>query len=287
MSYLGYSGATANIQKLDTLVFPSAEYYASVGGTLLSISSATSVIISVGGVILEPITDYNIIGSRIYFYQEPPPGSSFFGVSLGKSVDIGVPGDNTVTNAKISQPVSILKGGTGATTADGALVALGGQPTGIQIFKATDSLSVRNQLSLGSAALKTAGTLSNNVLLLSENNKLPVLDGSNLTNLPVTGLGYFQPWQNVTGSRVLGTTYYNTSGKPIQVILQMKTGGVGAGYWVAIIGGVSVPGGGISSSSGDYSGGIHSFIVPIGASYSATIVTQAGSPVMTAWLEMR
>ena len=290
MSYLGYSGSTSNIQKLDTLVFsPGAIYYATVGGSPLLVNSATSVIISVGGVILEPITDYNIVGSRIYFSQEPAPGSSFFGVSLGKSIDIGVPSDNTVTNAKISQAISIAKGGTGATTADGALIALGGQSTGVQIFKAADSVSVRNQLSLGTAALKTAGTLSNNVLLLAENNKLPVLDGSNLTNLPAssTGLGYSQTWQDVLSSRTLGTTYYNATGKPIQVVLQLRTNGGGGGYWVATVGGVSVPGGGIVAGGGDYLGGFHSFIVPVGAGYSATIVAQSGSPQPSAWVELR
>lgn len=32
-----------------------------------------------------------------------------------------------------------------------------------------------------------------------------------------SGLGYGQTWQNVFGSRVAGTTYYNTTGKPIVV----------------------------------------------------------------------
>jgi hypothetical protein len=186
MSYIGYSGATANIQKLDTLVFsPGANYYTMVNGTVVSVNSAASVIISVGGVILEPVTDYNIIGSRIYFSQDPTPGSSFFGVVFGRSIDIGVPGDNTVTNAKISQTISIAKGGTGATTADAALASLGGQAVGISVFKSLDTTTARSQLGLGTAAIKTAGTLTGNVLLLAEDNKLPALNGSNLTNLPV------------------------------------------------------------------------------------------------------
>jgi hypothetical protein len=102
-----------------------------------------------------------------------------------------------------------------------------------------------------------------------------------------SGLGYGQTWQVVTGSRVLGTTYYNTTGKPIQVILQLHTGGGAGGYWVATIGGVTVPGGGITAPGGDYYGGVHSFIVPDGASYSATIVVQAGSPAMSSWVELR
>ena len=186
MSYIGYSGSISNIQKLDTIVFSSGtEYFTKINGTVVAINSAASVIISVGGVILEPVTDYNIIGSKIFFAQEPTPGLSFFGVVFGRSVDIGVPGDNTVTNAKISQTISIAKGGTGATTADAALVALGGQAVGISVFKSLDSTAARTQLGLGSAATRTAGTVAGNVLLLAEDNKLPVLNGANLTNLPV------------------------------------------------------------------------------------------------------
>lgn len=43
-----------------------------------------------------------------------------------------------------------------------------------------------NTLNLGTASTKTAGTLAGNVLLLTEDNKLPSLDGSLLTNLPVS-----------------------------------------------------------------------------------------------------
>lgn len=44
--------------------------------------------------------------------------------------------------------------------------------------------TARTNLGLGDAATKTAGTLTGNVLLLAEDNKLPALDGSLLTNLP-------------------------------------------------------------------------------------------------------
>jgi len=47
--------------------------------------------------------------------------------------------------------------------------------------------SARTNLGLGSAATKTAGTSAGHVLLLAESNKLPVMDGSNLTGLPSTG----------------------------------------------------------------------------------------------------
>ena len=295
MSYIGYSGATANIQKLDTLVFsPGADYYTRVNGTLISINSASSVIISVGGVILEPFTDYNVVSSRIYFAQDPTPGLSFFGISLGKSIDIGVPSDNSVTNSKIAGPVSIAKGGTGASTADSALSSLGGGTVGISVFKSPDATAIRTQLNLGSAAIKNAGTLANNVLLLADNNKLPVLDGSNLTNLPVIGgggtgsIGVGQTWVSVLGSRNLGTSYYNASAQPIMVSVSASGSSTSSpGTIQATCNGVVVGHAFTSAYSGTWvaARGFVSFIVPPAGSYSVSEIG-AGSTI-TVWSELR
>ena len=39
-----------------------------------------------------------------------------------------------------------------------------------------------------------------------------------------SGLGVDQTWQDVTGSRAGATTYTNSSGKPIEVMIQTGTG---------------------------------------------------------------
>ena len=63
---------------------------------------------------------------------------------------------------------------------------------------------------LGTAATKNSGTLAGEVLLLSENNKLPVLDGSLLTNLPTVGGGYSAPSSVTTNSSfTLNNTFNN------------------------------------------------------------------------------
>lgn len=67
-------------------------------------------------------------------------------------------------------------------------------------------------------------------------------------------LGYGQTWQNVTASRALGTTYYNTTGKPITVSISGSAGGLSTSC-----NGVTVGGG------GSYS--ICVFQVPPGGSY--------------------
>ncbi len=46
---------------------------------------------------------------------------------------------------------------------------------------------------------------------------LPAIDGSALTGVGEKGVGVSQTWQDVSGSRSVGTVYQNTSDRPIVV----------------------------------------------------------------------
>jgi len=81
-------------------------------------------------------------------------------------------------------------------------------------------------------------------------------------------LGYNQTWQVVTGSRALSTTYYNTTGKPIYVLIDGLSGAIG----FVVNGNTGLSGGGANN---------YSFIVPINNSYSVT----AGG--LNRWSELR
>lgn len=81
-------------------------------------------------------------------------------------------------------------------------------------------------------------------------------------------LGYGQTWQNLTGSRALSTTYYNTTGKPIQLSISLTS----AVYIVPTIGGVSL---------GNMAWLTEAVVQP-GQSYS---VTSAGA--ISTWSELR
>lgn len=96
-------------------------------------------------------------------------------------------------------------------------------------------------------------------------------------------LGFGQLWQNVSASRAFGTTYYNTTGKPIAVSVGTQ-GGVGAATSVTLtIGGVTTAVSNIAAVSGAYSNPFVFGIVPPGASYSVA-VGGSGSP---SWIELR
>ena len=97
----------------------------------------------------------------------------------------------------------------------------------------------------------------------------------------MSSLGYGQTWQDVTASRVLGTTYYNTTGKPIMV--NVSTNATASGFATATINGITLKG-----SVGNTGGGWYPyicFVSPNGASYSCS--NSAGAPTINGWAELR
>jgi hypothetical protein len=90
----------------------------------------------------------------------------------------------------------------------------------------------------------------------------------------MSSLGYGQTWQDVSGSRVLGTTYYNTTGKPILVAVNTASGA----QMTLSVGGVIV--GKYSQSTGGIASQLFA-AVPSGASYVA-----AGG-IIGNWAELR
>jgi len=84
-----------------------------------------------------------------------------------------------------------------------------------------------------------------------------------------SGMGYGQTWKSIT--RVLGTTYYNTKGKPIAIVIN---NGSGSTNTTPTINGVALP--------PNYNYAWTTFIVPVGGNYSVAS-TQPGGQV---WAEL-
>jgi len=100
----------------------------------------------------------------------------------------------------------------------------------------------------------------------------------------MSSLGYGQTWQNVAGSRAFATTYYNTTGKPIELKIKPTGSGTSLTISASINGAASFPIGQCDLPSG-VANAIGGLIVPAGASYS---ITQAGgSGVVGQWYELR
>ena len=96
-------------------------------------------------------------------------------------------------------------------------------------------------------------------------------------------LGFGQTWQNISGSRTAGTTYYNTTGKPIAFSVQAQGTTNSAVSVTLVVGGTTVVVQNVAAISGGFSSPSALAIVPPGQSYSATIVGGTAS----AWTELR
>jgi hypothetical protein len=105
MAYVGTTPLSGDYRKLDDI---SSGFDGSDTGFTLQVGSVnvtppkeTTVLISVGGILQEPVTAYTISGSTITFTAAPATGADFFGVMLGDAMSIGTPANDTVTGAKI------------------------------------------------------------------------------------------------------------------------------------------------------------------------------------------
>lgn len=97
----------------------------------------------------------------------------------------------------------------------------------------------------------------------------------------LSSLGYGQTWQNVTASRALATRYYNTTGKPIYVSVDVS-GGPNTGYADLYVDGVWLGRSGSASIASGSLYGTVSGIVPPNSSYYAN-----GSGGLDNWAELR
>ena len=117
---------------------------------------------------------------------------------------------------------------------------------------------------------------------------LPTANGTVITTASTdtvnslnAGIGVNQTWQDVSASRAIGTTYTNSTGKPIVVAITY-TNSAGNSVQGLTINGVAVYCAGIESA-GLPSG--FSLIVPNGATY--VTVSNTGTMTKVTWNELR
>ena len=105
MPYIGKEPEHGNYQRLDNITFPGnspGPFNLTADGVEVYPTSPATMIISLGGVIQEPNTSYTVSGNKITFTTNPASGTTFWGVSLGDTLDIGTPSDKSVTSAKLA-----------------------------------------------------------------------------------------------------------------------------------------------------------------------------------------
>ena len=100
-----------------------ASFTLQVNGQNVSPGSANAIVVSLGGVIQNPGTDYTIAASTITFTTNPASGLSFFGLVLGQGIDTQSIADGSITAAKFaSGAIQTTSGTDNFTVADGDLV---------------------------------------------------------------------------------------------------------------------------------------------------------------------
>ena len=158
-----------------------------------------------------------------------------------------------------------------STTAEGGA---GGADSATVIYSTTARTNVAYRvIGIIRSTQATAGTWATAPSLIQG------AGGNALTAM--SSLGYGQTWQDVTSSRAFGTTYYNTTGKPIEVAVAVtRTNDVARVD--ATVNGVALPANYTGSASAEMRART-SFTVPPGQSYVVT----SGAGTIQRWCELR
>ena len=151
MGYVGTAPLSGDYRKLDDISsgFNGAKtgtFNLTVGTVAVTPPKETTLLISVGGILQEPVSAYTVSGSTITFTAAPATDADFFGVMLGDAIAIGTPSDGTISAAKVEN--TFISGQTeitsGLDAADELLYSDGGTIKKVGLDTLADKLAVTN-----------------------------------------------------------------------------------------------------------------------------------------------
>lgn len=166
----------------------------------------------------------------------------------------------------------VINGTTGIDTGTGSLVAADSTtPTYLDLFEDTDN---------GSNYVRLIAPTS-----VASNKTITLPDATGTVALTSNVIGVSQTWTDVTASRSTGTTYTNSTGKPIQVSIQsIIIASVSGGTAWFEVGGVTIARAGGSGNVANMPAYVYA-IVPDGATYKLNTVSGITNP--NVWAELR
>jgi hypothetical protein len=211
---------------------------------------------------------------------------TFTGTPTAPTATTGTNTTQLATTAFVANSITAIAAG---------VASFSGGTTGLTPNTATTgAVSLAGTLVVANGGTGRATLASNNVLLGNGTSSVqqiaPGTSGNVLTSngttwsstaLPDTSIGVGQTWQNFTTStRVMGTTYTNSTGKPILVVV-----GFGRAQSSDVtVGGVTIAT--LRHDTNNNNPGYFSFIVPNGATYANTGSYSSDSGAQY-WSELR
>ena len=196
-------------------------------------------------------------------------------------------GTNTTqvaTTAFVNSAVTIATSSLGTMSSQNAsnVSITGGSITGITDLAVADGGTGSSTFTANSVVLGNGtSALNGNMIAPSTSGNVLTSNGTSWTSAAPSSIGVGQTWQNVSGSRTSGTTYTNSTGKPIMIAVS----GISTSASAVIIGyvnGTDVIAGGTSTGGSAYVAGF-SLIIPDGATYSVSF----GNCNIAYWSELR
>ena len=124
----------ANIKELDDISGSfngsTTQFNLTVSSAAVTVVTAQQLLISLGGVMQNPGTDYTVSSTTITFTTAPASGLSFWGVSLGQALSLNTIADDSVSTSSIidgSVNIAKLKAGTAGVgiRTEGGVVGVG------------------------------------------------------------------------------------------------------------------------------------------------------------------
>jgi hypothetical protein len=119
-----------------------------------TVPTASSIIVTLDGVTQVPTTDYTATGTTLTFTSTVASPIAILVVFLGRSLDIGTPADNTVTNAKMANN-AIDSAELVAGSVDLSHLSATGTPSASLALKGDYSWGTAGGTSLGSGMIRT------------------------------------------------------------------------------------------------------------------------------------
>ena len=125
--YIGKEPIVGNFQKCDaiTVVNGQAAYTLQVSSTNVVPESSSHMLVSLNGILQAPVTSFTVSGSTLTFASNLATGDVIdFVILLGNVLDLGVPSDASITNAKLASDVISGETDIGGAIADADLFLL-------------------------------------------------------------------------------------------------------------------------------------------------------------------